>query len=148
MARVYYIYLYMCVCVFSIYYTVDRTKTIITGFRKTFGRHVFSLSTFCRRLHIVFARINSPVTSINHSSHTYKKRLSRAAAKDDKKYGPFAARFFPPVPPAAPRPNRSRRFVYFIINTNIANTSSVRLSDLHHLYRCQNIRSRMGRKRK
>lgn len=30
-----------------------------------------------------------------------------------------------------------RRFVYFIINTNIANTSSIRLSDLHHLYRCQ-----------
>jgi len=140
MARVQYIYTIYTYIIYNIQSTERKLLSL------AFGNHsedtFFSLSTFRRRRRrlLAFARINSRATSINHSSHTrtHKKRLARRCKGRWKNMGLSWRVFLPPVPRAPRATHLCRRFVYFIINTNIANTSSVRLSDLHHLYRCQN----------
>jgi len=140
----YIIYKQYIICVF-IYNIIQSTKRKLLSL--AFGNRsedtFFSLSTFCRRrrrLLLVFAHINSRATSINHSSYTrtHKKDTRAPLQRTTKNMGLSRRFFFPARFSWTARPHRSRRFVYFIINTNIANTFSVRLSDLHHLYRCQN----------
>lgn len=121
-------YLYVCVILFIIimvrvYIQSTEWKLLSLAFGNRSGVRFFFL----------FISSSPPPSVCSHqfSGDFYKsfvahiKRDSRVAVKDDKKYGPFAVRFFA-LSSCIARPHRSRRFVYFIIN-NIANTSSVRL---------------------
>jgi len=94
----------------------------LTWFRKPFGRHVFSF------LYFVVVALLMCVCSHQFSGDFYK---SFAAHKKthckgrQKKYIPSLTCVFPfsSSPYTRTRTAPERRFVYFIINTNIANTT-------------------------
>jgi hypothetical protein len=146
------VYYYMCVVGGKLVTIANRTKIIITVALEIVWNtrtYIYFFSVFHRRRRshlLMFARINSRVTSINHLLH-----IKRTVAKDDKKIWALRV-FFPSARVHIPTAHTlvhvhacvpERRFVYFIINTNIAKIRPLYVSPTSIIYTGVKRRSRM-----
>lgn len=148
----YIIYRYIYIQILYVYiYNIQSTKRKLLSL--AFGNRsedtFFSLSTFRRRLLLVFAHINSRVTSINHSSHTrtHKKTLAHRCKGRRKNMGLSRRVFFPPFP-RAPRAHTTAVALFILSSTQILRIRPPYVSPTSIIYTGVKIRSRMGRKRK
>lgn len=149
----YIIYKQYIICVF-IYNIIQSTKRKLLSL--AFGNRSedtsFSPSTFRRRrrrLLLVFARINSRATSINHSSYTrtHKKDTRAPLQRTTKKYGPFVTLFFPARSSCTAR-HTAAVALFILSSTQILRICPPYVSPTSIIYTGVKIRSRMGRKRK
>lgn len=148
----------VCVCV-CLCVSVNQTKIIITdgfGNRTEDTYTIFPFTIYISSLSPPYVCSHQFSGDFYKSFVAHKKTRCKGRRRRRRRQKIWALRVFPPSPSSdcsfSPVPTQQFSLpnvslcLFYHQHTNIANTSSsVRLSDLHHLYRCQKERRSIKR---